>query len=322
MQDVQENIKKLIYCGILFITFIIFIKVIKIYFKPFFIIIFLLVLSSPINSYLSRYKIINNKVRGLFSIVLVNIIIFAFILYLGNWLFATKDVIINGVLKLLLSIKELLESLNINSNLLNGELEGYYLKILNSNLLKKSAIYTTDSIINYFVANIVVYFILVDKYVIFNWTKKIMSESKLSFLKNIFADVKNIIRIEFLIVIAITFETIIGFMILNIDNYFLLGILCGILDLIPYVGTILVFLPLILYNISMKNFFLAFGLIFLYILLLINRQIIEAKLMSNKLKIHPLYTFLAFYIGFRVMGALSIVIMPLYLIFCKSILEA
>ncbi|MEW9093904.1 MAG: AI-2E family transporter [Clostridiaceae bacterium] len=321
MQDVQENIKKLIYCGILFITFIIFIKVIKIYFKPFFIIIFLLVLSSPINSYLSRYKIINNNVRGLFSIVLVNIIIFAFILYLGNWLFATKDVIINGVLKLLLSIKELLEGLNINSNLLNGELEGYYLKILNSNLLKKSAIYTTDSIINYFVANIVVYFILVDKYVIFNWTKKIMSESKLSFLKNTFSDVKNIIRIEFLIVIAITFETIIGFMILNIDNYFLLGVLCGVLDLIPYVGTILVFLPLILYNISIKNFFLAFGLIFLYILLLINRQIIEAKLMSNKLKIHPLYTFLAFYIGFRVMGTLGIVIMPLYLIFCKSILE-
>ncbi|WP_315114877.1 AI-2E family transporter [uncultured Clostridium sp.] len=321
MQEIQENIKKLIYCAILFVAFIIFIKVIKIYFKPFFIIIFLLVLSNPINSYLGRYKIINDTIRGLLSIVLVNIMIFSFILYLGNWLFTTKDVIINGVLKLLLNIKELLENLNINSNLLNGELEEYYLKILNSNLIKKSAAYTTDSIINYFVANIVVYFILVDKYVIFNWTKKFISESKLIFLKNTFKDVKNIIRIEFLIIIAITLETIIGFMILDIDNYFLLGLLCGILDLMPYVGTILVFIPLILYNISIKNFFVAFGLIFLYILLLINRQIIEAKLMSNKLKIHPLYTFLAFYIGFRIIGALGIIVMPLYLIICKSILE-
>ncbi|WP_343769622.1 AI-2E family transporter [Clostridium malenominatum] len=309
------------YCIILLIAVIFFTLIIKYYFKPFFIIIFLLALSTPIFEFFTKFNILRPTLRGVFSIILLNIIILTIVFCLGNWLFTTKDVIINGVLKLLINLNEMFKNLNINANLLNIQLEEYYIKILNSSILRRGAIYTTDSIINYFVGNIVVYFILVDKYDIFNWTKRFIDESGVRFINNIFDNIKNIIKIQCIIVIILTLETIIGFKILNIDNYMVLGLLCGVLDLMPYVGTILIFLPLILHMIWIRNYIIAFGLICLYILLLINRQIIETKLMSNKLKIHPLYLFLAVYLGFRIFGTIGIITMPLYLIFCKSILD-
>ncbi|CDI49364.1 permease [Clostridium tetani 12124569] len=108
-------------------------------------------------------------------------------------------------------------------------------------------------------------------------------------------------------------------MALNIENAVELGMFCGFLDLFPYVGTIIVFLPLILYKILIKNYIIAFGLLCLYILLIINRNIMEAKFVSNTLKVHPIVIISSFYIGFKTFGILGIIIAPLYVLICKSI---
>lgn len=43
------------------------------------------------------------------------------------------------------------------------------------------------------------------------------------------------------LVIFTTLQTIIGLKILNINNYLMLGVLCGILDILPYIGTVVIF---------------------------------------------------------------------------------
>ncbi|MCS4456190.1 hypothetical protein JQ038_04745 [Clostridium botulinum] len=45
------------------------------------------------------------------------------------------------------------------------------------------------------------------------------------------------------LVIFTTLQTIIGLKILNINNYLMLGVLCGILDILPYIGTVVIFYP-------------------------------------------------------------------------------
>ncbi|MEG0642240.1 MAG: AI-2E family transporter, partial [Clostridium sp.] len=62
---------------------------------------------------------------------------------------------------------------------------------------------------------------------------------------NKYGDLKNIFIIESKLIVLFTLETIVGFIILGVDNAILLGIICGILDLLPYIGTSLVFIPLI-----------------------------------------------------------------------------
>ncbi|PRR80255.1 hypothetical protein CLLI_04230 [Clostridium liquoris] len=313
--------KKLIYCFFALVIFVMLTLFIKIYFKPFFIIMFLLFLCSPIYNLLNELHIINKKAMGIISIVFVNILLLIFIIYIGNWIYSVKDIIIDSIVKVVNSLDKLSKSLNINFAGLNKELEKYYYNILNSNFLRKGAVYTTDSIVNYFVGNIVAYFILVDKYVIFNWVKNFIPPKQVNFIEEKFKDIKNIFKVEILLILVTMIETIFGFMALNIENYIILGIICGTLDLLPYVGTIIVFMPLIFYKISTGDFIIAFGLICLYIMLFIIRQIMEAKFMSSKLEVHPIFTILALYIGLKVFGIIGIITAPLYIIVCKSILE-
>ena len=94
-------------------------------------------------------------------------------------------------------------------------------------------------------------------------------------------------KILFLSVVVNTIITIAGLSALSVENSIVLGIVCGLLDIIPYVGIFIIFLPLFVYYMRMKQYIIAFGIILLYILLMVNTQMIQTKFMSNKLQIHP-----------------------------------
>ena len=97
------------------------------------------------------------------------------------------------------------------------------------------------------------------------------------------------------------------------------GVICGILDILPYVGTIIVFIPIIIYNIILREYLRVFGLIFLFILVQVVREILEAKFLSDKLDLHPLLILLSIYIGVKIFGMLGIIIGPMYGILAKGI---
>jgi predicted PurR-regulated permease PerM len=137
----------------------------------------------------------------------------------------------------------------INLNDIIKEFKMYYKDILSSNILWKGAEFTTDIIFSYFVANISAYFILVDKDDFKNSIQYFINKNKLELINKNFEDIKKMLKVEITLVIATTLQTVFGFLILEIDNAVFLGMLCGILDILPYVGTVLVFLPLVIYKI-------------------------------------------------------------------------
>lgn len=310
--------KELLYCGILLLIFFLLTLLIKYYFKPFFIIIFLFFICTPVKKYLDKFKVFNGKVNSIISIFFVNILLIFFVYYIGNLIFTEKKYIF----KLFGEFMDIVKNFSFNNNDFQSKLNSYYSTMINKEFLKKSAIYTTDSILSYFVANILVYFILSDKYVILDWIEYFIPKEKISFIYNKSLYIKNIIKIEAILVLLTTLITILGFFSLNIKNSLALGIICGFLDILPYVGTILVFLPLIIYYINKKQFIIAFGLLCLYVLLLIIRQILEAKFMSEKFNIHPAVIILSLYIGMKVLGLIGLLMGPLYVIIAKEILNA
>ena len=128
------------------------------------------------------------------------------------------------------------------------------------------------------------------------------------------------ICVEIILVLMSTLEIIIGFCFLKVPNALMLGVFCGILDILPYVGTIIVFIPIIIYNIIMREFLYAIGLISLYFLVQIIREILEAKFLADKLEIHPLVILISIYIGIKIFGILGIVVGPMYSILAKEII--
>ena len=67
------------------------------------------------------------------------------------------------------------------------------------------------------------------------------------------------------------------------------------------------------------NLSLALVLIGLYIFIIIIRQILEPKLVSQKTGTHPIFTLLAMYTGFKLSGIIGLFIGPIVLIILKNV---
>ena len=57
----------------------------------------------------------------------------------------------------------------------------------------------------------------------------------------------------------------------------------------------------------------------LYIVTIIIRQILEPKLVSNKIGIHPIFTLIAMYSGFKIIGIIGLFLGPIILIILKNV---
>lgn len=57
----------------------------------------------------------------------------------------------------------------------------------------------------------------------------------------------------------------------------------------------------------------------LYIFVLLIKQFIEPKIVSNNIGIHPIYTLISMYTGFKFLGILGLLAGPIILIILKNI---
>ncbi|WP_242943867.1 AI-2E family transporter [Clostridium homopropionicum] len=298
---------------------------IKHYFTAFFIIFFMYFLSKPVYEFLSKIKIFNKNLNAVISLVIINLIIFFIIFYIGKIFineayFLFKKNYTNFIQGMENAIQVIYNFFNIDLFDLNNKIKNFYLTLSYESFIKKGAVYTTESILDYFISNIAVYFILVDKYVILNSILKIISDNKLKRINEKIDEINKYLKIQLIIIILTTLVTFLGFISLNIKSSLQLAIFCGVLDLVPYIGTIVIFVPLIIYKFITNNKIIAFGIIILYILIQIVRQIAEAKFVSNKLNVHPLAMLLGTYVGVKILGIVGLFTTPLYILVTKEIL--
>jgi len=64
---------------------------------------------------------------------------------------------------------------------------------------------------------------------------------------------------------------------------------------------------------------LGIAIIIIYAIILIVRQLVEPRIVSNKIGIHPIFTLIAMYTGFRIIGILGLFVGPIVLIILKNI---
>lgn len=108
---------------------------------------------------------------------------------------------------------------------------------------------------------------------------------------------------------------------MGIDYALVLGLAIGILDILPVVGPGVVFVPWVAYNLVFGDVVLGLMLLAVYGGISIVRQVLEAKIIGERIGIHPLVTLLALYLGLQLFGAKGILIGPLVAVLLKAVVN-
>jgi len=129
------------------------------------------------------------------------------------------------------------------------------------------------------------------------------------------------LKAEFKLTFISAVIVFIGLTILRVEHALSIALIIWIVDFLPYIGAILVFLPWVVYSFSTGDMVLGTGLSILYGLIVMQRQLIKPKILSSSIGISPLLTLLTMYVGFKLIGLIGIVLGPLTFILMKILHE-
>lgn len=109
---------------------------------------------------------------------------------------------------------------------------------------------------------------------------------------------------------------------LNIRYPLLIALITAFIDALPILGSGTVLIPWAIISALDGDITLGISIISLWIIMCIVRQFLEPKLVSNKIGIHPIFTLIAMYTGFKLIGIMGMLIGPIALIIIKSIFSS
>ena len=105
-------------------------------------------------------------------------------------------------------------------------------------------------------------------------------------------------------------ELALGFWLLRVERPFLLALVVALLDVLPFIGVGLVLLPWGLYALLSGQGPLGAGLLLLFGIISIVRNILEPKLLSSSAGLPPLLLLIALYGGLRFFGLWGLLLGP------------
>lgn len=159
-----------------------------------------------------------------------------------------------------------------------------------------------------------------------------MSEDKLFKISTAYLlavnSLKKMIKAYCLIILITSFELIVGFYILSFigvfDNPYIIFIafIIALIDIIPVLGTGTVLIPWAVISFITGNIGMGIGLLVIYAVIFVVRQIIEPKLVAGQVGLPPIATIIAMYVGSKTLGILGFFILPFIVILIKVFNDA
>lgn len=337
-------IKKIIYV-IIVICLIIFSIKLAIFYMPFLIAFSISIMIEPaIKKIMKKFRL-SRKI----SSIIMFIVVFGSILGLLIWGIST---IVSEVSNLLKNFNEYYEKVysqiqnlikNVDFEKLNVSKEitnifqdttfsifqkiSVYLQRFLTQLIK--FVTSIPSIAIYFAVTVLaLYFICTDKIYMIDelehhlpekWVKEMSIH-----LKQITKTLGSYLKAQITLIIISFFISLVGLYIMNfagLDVGFPLLIALGIgfVDALPILGSGTVMIPWAIISGLNGKLSLGISIIILLITMSITRQLIEPKIVSGSIGIHPIFTIIAMYTGFKLIGILGMFVGPILLIILKNV---
>lgn len=174
------------------------------------------------------------------------------------------------------------------------------------------------------------YFVCVDKMYILdqmehhlprNWVTKVGYK-----LRKVISSLGGYLKAESILILISFIIVLIGLLIfnfvgMNVKYPLMMALVIGFVDALPILGSGTVMIPWAFISASYGDIKLAIALIVLYVIIIVVRQLIEPRVVSSHIGIHPIFTLIAMYTGFKIIGVIGMFIGPIILIILKSIFE-
>lgn len=130
------------------------------------------------------------------------------------------------------------------------------------------------------------------------------------------------LRSQIILMFLTLMISLVGLLILRVEHFLTLGVIMGLLDLIPYLGPGLIIVPWSIYSFFTGDLFMGVGLLVLYATTIIVRQIFEPKILSSSMKLNPLAVLVSLFAGLQLFGVTGLVIGPILLVLIVSLYDA
>ncbi len=207
-----------------------------------------------------------------------------------------------------------------------GTISGWIKKWLTSivngiTAIPKIAIYIVITLLStYFVCTDKLYILdQIEHHMPKTWVKKIGVH-----IKELINVLGNYLKAQIVLILISFFISLIGlyiyhFMGLNVQYPLLMALFIGFIDALPILGSGTVMVPWGIINAFNGDAKLGIWIIVLWVIMSIVRQFIEPKIVSKHIGIHPIFTLIAMYTGFKFIGVIGMLVGPIVLIIIKNI---
>lgn len=117
---------------------------------------------------------------------------------------------------------------------------------------------------------------------------------------------------SYVLIMSLTFvELSIGFKIIGIENGILIALLISFFDILPVLGTGGIMLPWVALAVIQGKYSLAIGLLIIYLVITVIRNIVEPKIVGAQLGLHPVVTLASMFLGVQLFGAIGLFGFPI-----------
>lgn len=169
------------------------------------------------------------------------------------------------------------------------------------------------------------FFFCKDRILISKTLKSILPSGLFESLKNLKSGLIDALLGYFkaqIILMSFTFViSFIGLMILKSPYSLLLALSISIIDALPFFGSGFILWPTAVIFLFQGEITMAIGNIIIYLSIILTRQLLEPKILSSQIGIHPLLTLLSMFIGLRLFGVLGMIIGPILAVILKTVLH-
>lgn len=192
-----------------------------------------------------------------------------------------------------------------------------------------SVITSIPSIAIYVVITILsVYFVCTDRIYILDFMEHHMSKKWVQkigvHIREITIKLGGYLKAEAILILVSFIISLVGLYIfkfvgMNVRYPLLIALGIGFVDALPILGSGSVMAPWAVMEALNGDIQLGIAIIVLWIIMSIVRQFLEPKIVSGKIGIHPIFTLIAMYTGFKVIGVMGMLVGPIVLIILKSV---
>lgn len=138
-------------------------------------------------------------------------------------------------------------------------------------------------------------------------------------LRKLLSLISAYLRAQIEIILVVSLICFIGFALCGYDYPYVWGIVTGLLDVLPFVGTGVVLLPMAVLQLLMGNEWSAIVLVVTFIVSALSREILEPKLIGARMGVIPIAILLSVYVGAKVFGPAGVIWGPLYMLMLYEI---